>query len=50
METYYNIEIALMLEKEVDKEKRKIDVYLSQSYDDIVMKFNSSYFNSKIIV
>lgn len=50
VESYYNIEIALMLEKEVDKEKRKIDVYLSQSYDDMVMKFNSSYFNSKIIV
>ena len=50
VEEYYNIEIALMLEKEVDKEKKKIDVLLTQSYDELIMKFNNNYYNSKTII
>ena len=50
VEERFNIEIALMLEKEVNKEKKKIDLYVTENYDALITKTNSTYFNSKTVI
>ena len=47
IEEHYDIEIALMLEKEVDKENKKIDLYLTEDYEKLINKYNTKYFNEK---
>lgn len=47
IEEHYDIEIALMLEKEVDKENKKIDLYLTEDYEKLITKYNTKYFNEK---
>ena len=47
IEEHYDIEIALMLEKEIDKENKKVDLYLTESYESLITKFNTKYYNEK---
>lgn len=50
VEDYYDITIEVLLEKEVNRENKKIDVYLTQNYDGHVSKFNEMFFNQKHII
>lgn len=50
VEDYYDITIEVLLEKEVNRENKKIDVYLTQNYDGHVSKFNETFFNQKHII
>ena len=36
-----------MLEKEIDKENKKVDLYLTESYESLITKFNTKYYNEK---
>lgn len=47
VQNHYDIDIAVLLEKEVDKENQKIDLYLTESYDYHITKTNSKYCNEK---
>ena len=47
VEEHFNIEIAALLEKEIDKENKKVDLYLTESYDNLITKFNTKYYNEK---
>jgi len=50
VEDYYDITIEVLLEKEVNRENKKIDVYLTQNYDGHVKEFNETFFNQKHII
>ena len=50
IEEHFNIEIAALLEKEVDKDNKKIDLYLTENYDQLITKTNADYFNNKVII
>ena len=47
VEEQFNIEIPVLLEKEIDKENKQIVLYLTESYDNHIEKTNSKYFNDK---
>ena len=47
VEKYYNIDIAVLLEKEVDRENKKIDIYLTDDYNSHINKLNTKYCNQK---
>ena len=48
VEKFFNIDIAVLLEKEVDKANKKIDLYLTDDYDAHIEQLNSKYCNQKI--
>lgn len=48
VENYFNIDIEILIEKEIDVEK--IDVYVSKDYRDSLMSYNQAYFNSFVIL
>ena len=50
VEKQFNVEIAVLLEKEVDKENKKVDIYLTDNYNRHIEKTNSKYFNKKHII
>ena len=50
VEKHFSIDISVLLEKEVDKENQKIDLYLTESYDSHITKTNSKYYNGKIYI
>lgn len=50
VENYFNIEISVLLEKEIDKDNKQIVLYLTDSYDNHIDKLNSKYFNKKIYI
>lgn len=47
VEEFFNIDIAVLLEKEVDKENKKIDLYLTDDYNNHINKLNNKYCNQK---
>ena len=47
VEEFFNIDIAVLLEKEVDKENKKIDLYLTSDYETHIEKLNTKYYNQK---
>ena len=50
VEEQFNIEIPVLLEKEIDKDNKQIVLYLTDSYDRHIEKTNSKYFNKKIYI
>ena len=48
LEQKYGIEIAILLEKEIDRENKKIDVYVNTGYNEIINELNSNYCNQKV--
>lgn len=50
VEEYFGIDIEFLLEKEVDKENKKVNLYLTGNYDKFITKVNTKYFNEKIYV
>ena len=45
VESYYNIEIDFIIEREINEENKTLDVYFNQGYKDKIMSFNTSKIN-----
>ena len=50
VEELFDISISVLLEKEIDKDNKLIDLYLTESYDRHIVKTNSKYFNEKFYI
>ena len=48
VEEHYSIDIAVLLEKEVDKDNKKIDLLVTESFDELILKLNDKYVNQKV--
>ena len=48
VETEYGIEIAILLEKEIDQANKKIDIYVDSIYDGMINELNPTHCNDRI--
>ena len=48
VETEYGIEIAILLEKEIDQANKKIDIYVDSIYDSMINELSPTHCNDKI--
>ncbi len=50
IEEFYNISVEVLLEKEVDQENQKIDLYLTQNFKNYLVQYNTKYYNKEFII
>ena len=50
VENKYGIEIAVLLEKEVDQTNKKVDVYVDETYNKMIYEMNYTYCNEKVLI
>ena len=50
VEEKYGIEIAVLLEKEIDPTNKKIDIYVTSNYDSMIEKLETAYCNNKLYI
>lgn len=50
VEEFYNMDIEVFYEVEVNQEKKKIDLYMTKDFKDIVYQYNTAYFNGVSVI
>ena len=48
VENYFNINIEVLLEKEVDAENKQIKLFVTEGYDQLISKVNTSFCKEKV--